>query len=234
MQLFYEKTLRDTPYRTIAAQTLHQASAAIDRTRPAAVILDILLRNEDAWRWLAEFKAAPEWQSIPVIVITTVDDERKALALGADAFARKPIERPALLALLNQATASRVLIIDDDATTRYAMRKLLDHAKYLVLEAASGEDGMRVAESARPRSIVLDLGLPDINGFTMLDRLKSSPVTRDIPVIVATAHDLSDAERATLESQAFGVLSKRDMLRTIVANVAAASRANLAPADTRR
>jgi CheY-like chemotaxis protein len=131
-----------------------------------------------------------------------------------------------LIALLNQATASRVLIIDDDATTRYAMRKLLEHANFLVLEAATGEDGLRVAAAAQPRSIVLDLGLPDVIGFSMLDRLKASPVTRDIPVIVATAHDLTDADRRTLESQALAVLSKRDMLGAIVANVAIASSAH--------
>jgi CheY-like chemotaxis protein len=68
--------------------------------------------------------------------------------------------------------------------------------------------------------------LPDVNGFSMLERLKASPVTRDIPVIVATAHDLTDVDRATLESQALVVLSKRDMLGTIVASVAAASRAH--------
>jgi len=119
-----------------------------------------------------------------------------------------------------------VLIIDDDATTRYAMRKLLEHAKFVVLEAATGEDGLRVAEVAQPRSIVLDLGLPDVNGFSMLDRLKASPVTRGIPVIVATAHDLSDVDRAKLESQALVVLSKREMLGTIVANVAMASTAH--------
>jgi CheY-like chemotaxis protein len=91
-----------------------------------------------------------------------------------------------------------------------------------------------VAEVARPCSVVLDLGLPDVNGFSMLERLKASPITRDIPVIVATAHDLTEAERATLESQAFVVLSKRDMLATIVANVAAASSASSPSAvDTR-
>ena len=226
LQLVYQKMLRDTPYRTVAVQTLHQASAAIERTRPAAIILDIMLRQEDAWRWLAELKARPESQSIPVVVITSVDDERKALALGADLFARKPVDRETLTALLNEATGSRVLIIDDDATTRYTMRKALEHAKFLVLEAPTGEDGLRVAAIAQPRSIVLDLGLPDVNGFSMLDRLKASPITRDIPVIVATAHDLSEADRATLQSQALLVLSKRDMLGDIVANVAAASRAH--------
>jgi CheY-like chemotaxis protein len=94
-----------------------------------------------------------------------------------------------------------------------------------VFESATGEDGLRVAEVAQPRSIVLDLGLPDVNGFSMLKRLKASPATRGIPVIVATAHDLSDVDRETLESQALVVLSKRQMLGTIVANVAIASSA---------
>ena len=158
--------------------------------------------------------------------VLRVRGTRKALALGADLFARKPVDREVLIALLNQATASRVLIIDDDATTRYAMRKILEHAKFVVLEAATGEDGLRVAEVAQPRSIVLDLGLPDVNGFSMLDRLKASPTTRDIPVIVATAHELSDVDRATLESQALVVMSKREMLGTIAANVAIASSAH--------
>jgi threonine synthase len=104
------------------------------------------------------------------------------------------------------------------------MRKLLDTLNFLVLEAANGEDGFRAAEIARPRCVVLDLGLPDIDGFSMLDRFDAARMTRDIPVVVATARDLTDAERTMLESRVFAVLSKRDMLSSIIATVAAASR----------
>src|SRR5262249_43098716 len=163
-------------------------------------------------------------------VISSVAEERKALALGAERFVRKPIERADLLRLLNEWTRSRVLIVEDDATTRYAMRKLLDGSEYLVLEAANGEEGLRAAETVQPHSIVLDLGLPDMNGFAVLDRFKASPLTRDVPVIVATARDLSDTERSSLQSQAFAVLSKRDILANIVAAVAAASQPSRRPA----
>jgi signal transduction histidine kinase/CheY-like chemotaxis protein len=223
MQSFYGEILSDTPYRALVVQTLHQASAALTRARPAAVILDVASRSEDAWRWLAEFKAAPETQTVPVLVITAVGEERKARALGADAFLQKPVDGVALVHLLNDLTALRVLIVDDDATTRYAMRKLLDRSKYIVLEAGNGEDGFRAAEAAAPQSIVLDLGLPDIDGYALLARLSASETTRDIPVIVATASDLTDADRAKLATDAFAVLSKRDMLGSLVAHVDAAS-----------
>jgi signal transduction histidine kinase/CheY-like chemotaxis protein len=223
MQLFYEKALRDTPYRPVAAQTLHQATSAIEGERPALIVLDIMLRNEDVWRWLAELKDSPATATIPVLVISSLAEERKALALGANRFVQKPISRADLLGLLDDLTGLRVLIVEDDTTTRYAMRKRLDNSEYLVLEAASGEEGLRAAQAARPHSIVLDLGLPDIDGFAMLDHLKASPLTQDVPVIVATARDLSDAERSVLASRAFAVLSKRDILANIVATLAAAT-----------
>jgi CheY-like chemotaxis protein len=223
MQLYYERVLRDTPYRPIGASTLHQASAALEHERPGIIILDILLGSDDAWRWLAELKGDPATKAIPVIVVTAVDEERKALALGADRFVRKPIAKSHLMDLLNQVTASRVLIVDDDATTRYAMRKLLDASDFVVLEASNGEEGLRAAEAAKPHSIVLDLELPDLSGFDVLDRFKAFPATHDIPVIVATAGDLTDAQRSELDARAFAVLSKRDILGNIVATVTAAS-----------
>ena len=187
-------------------------------------MLDILLEGGDSWRWLAELKADADLHAIPVLVIGSNAEERKALALGGDQFVGKPVDRTQLIERLNAATQSRVLVIEDDETTRYAVRKLLHAADFQVLEAANGEDGLRAAQTARPRSIVLDLGLPDVDGFVMLDRLTRSPQTREIPVIVATARDLTDVERDALQARAFAVLSKRDMLRTIVETIEAASR----------
>jgi CheY-like chemotaxis protein len=223
MQRFYEDALAATAYRVVAASTLHQAAAVLARERPAVIILDILLKGGDAWRWLAERRGNADLRAIPVLVTSSVGEERKALALGADDFIRKPVERAHLLQRLNGATRSRVLVIEDDDTTRYAVRKLLHAADFLVLEAANGEDGLQAAATARPRSILLDLGLPDVDGFAMLDRLGTSPETRDIPVVLATARDLTDAERCTLEARAFAVLSKRELLGTIVATIEAAS-----------
>jgi CheY-like chemotaxis protein len=222
MHVFYERILRDTGYRPILVSSLHDARAAIERARPAAIILDILLRNEDAWRWLAEVKGTQENRFIPVLVVTTEEEERKALALGADAFMQKPVDRVRILALLDEATRGRVLIVDDDATTRYAIRKLLEAGHFPTLEVANGEEAKRVAEIAQPRAIVLDLGLPDIDGSILLEAFAQSVATRDVPVIVATARDLSDAERVQLEARAFAVLRKSELAATLVATVSAA------------
>ena len=142
-----------------------------------------------------------------------------ASACGAPAGAGLP-------SALDDVTRPVVLIIEDDATSRYAMRKLLDAADYVVIEASSGEEGLRAAESVRPAAILLDLGLPDVTGPALLHRLRSSPAAGAIPVIVATAGDLTDSERAALESDAFVVLSKRDMLASLVATVGAAADRN--------
>jgi signal transduction histidine kinase/DNA-binding response OmpR family regulator len=222
MHVFYERILRDTGYGPILVRSLHDARAAIERAQPAAIILDILLRHEDAWRWLAEFKGAQETRPIPVLVVTTVAEERKALALGADGFMQKPVDRARLLALLDEATHGRVLVVDDDATTRYAIRKLLQAAHLPTLEVANGEEARRAAETVQPRAIVLDLGLPDIDGSSLLEVFAQSPATCHVPVIIATARDLSDAERAHLEARAFAVLRKSDLAAALVNAVSAA------------
>jgi signal transduction histidine kinase/CheY-like chemotaxis protein len=209
--LFYEKILRGTPYQVIPAGTLREGRDLLARSAPAAIVLDILLRGEDTWRWLGELKADAHTRAIPVLVATTVDDERKAYALGADAYLRKPIDRALLLEQLDRFLGRRILLIEDDPATRYTLKKLLDNAHCHVVEAADGMSGLEAARVAKPELILLDLGLPDITGEEVLERLSAGEDTASIPVVIATARELSAAERTTLNLRARGVLSKRDM-----------------------
>jgi CheY-like chemotaxis protein len=210
-QMFYAKVLRDTPYQVVPARNLRQAREAVSRSRPAAIVLDILLRGEDSWTWLSQLKNDPETGRIPIIVATTVEDERKALTLGADVYLRKPAERTALLAHLDRLTSARVLVIDDDEATRYAIRKFLEPTPYCVVEANAARQGLRAAQELRPRAILLDLQLPDMNGEEVLERLKREQSTSDIPVVVITSRTLSPGERSALERSAHAVLSKQDL-----------------------
>lgn len=100
IRLLYEKFLADTEFRMVAARSVHEAVELWDRERPAAVILDIMLHGENSWHWLAELKNDPQRREVPVIVATEVDDQRKGLALGADAYYLKPLLRPQLLSSL--------------------------------------------------------------------------------------------------------------------------------------
>jgi CheY-like chemotaxis protein len=211
-RLFYEKILRPTPYQLVPARNLAEAREVLDRVRPAAVVLDILMRGEDSWRWLMEVKADAGTQSIPVVVATTVEDERKAYALGADAYLRKPVEREVLVRELDHFLGRRILIIDDDPAIRYTLKKLLDDGQSChIVEAADGATGLEAAKLTKPEVILLDLGLPDITGEEVLERLSSASETRGIPVVIATSRELSEAERHSLQLRTRGVLSKRDM-----------------------
>lgn len=115
-RLLYEKYLRRTVYRAVAAGSLRQARAALRQQQPAAIILDILLRGEDSWNFLAELKANDATRRLPIIVASTVDDRHKALALGADAYFNKPVERAELLAALAaMAPAPPAALAGDEA-----------------------------------------------------------------------------------------------------------------------
>jgi signal transduction histidine kinase/DNA-binding response OmpR family regulator len=207
-QLVYEKVFRDSAYAIVPARTLRQARQALEQMRPAAIILDIALQREQTWHWLSELKKDPSTQSIPIIVVSTTDDTRKAYALGADAYFVKPFEPLDLLARLDACTSQRILLIDDDAAYRYTVRKALAPTRRQVIEAEDGRSGLHAAETTRPQLIVLDLGLPDVDGKIVLERLHENPATRGIPVLVATSRDLTNAERAALSRHARAVLSK--------------------------
>jgi signal transduction histidine kinase/DNA-binding response OmpR family regulator len=207
----YDRQLRDSRYQPLSARNLREGREIMQRIRPQAILLDIVLRGEDSWRWLSELKHNPATAPIPVIVITSIEDERKGLALGADAYCLKPLERATLLEKLDALTARRVLVIDDDPAARYLMQKLLADTHTCVLEAADGRSGLIAARRARPSLIFLDLGLPDFSGEQVLDALKNDAELRDVPVAIVTASKLTSDERARLGRRAEAVLQKSDL-----------------------
>jgi signal transduction histidine kinase/CheY-like chemotaxis protein len=208
----YEKYLRGTGFQPIPARTLAEARRALKSFRPAAILLDILLEFENSWSLLTELKEDERTRDIPVIVATTVNNQKKASNLGADHFALKPLERDWLLDRLRAAVRherpDRVLIIDDDAASRYVLRALLGDTRYGVLEAGSGLEGLKMAAAEKPQIIFLDLNMPDLSGEEVLNRLALDPALRDIPVIVNTSKILSPEERARLSPRVSAILSK--------------------------
>ena len=210
-RLVFDKHLRDSRYQPFSARNLREARELLKRTRPQAILLDIILRGEDTWRWLSELKSDPVTAAIPVIVVTSIDDERKGLALGADAYCLKPLERAALLEKLDAVTGRRVLVIDDDPAARYLMQKLLADTHVTVLEAADGRSGLIAARRARPALIFLDLGLPDFSGEEVLEALKNDADLHDVPVAIVTASKLTSDERARLGKRAEVVVQKSDL-----------------------
>ncbi|HVE41174.1 MAG TPA: ATP-binding protein [Planctomycetota bacterium] len=208
----YEKYLKGTGFQAIPARNLSDARRALEAFRPAAILLDVLLEYENTWSLLSELKSEEKTRDIPVIVVTTVDNQKKASGLGAEYFAVKPVERAWLLECLRESTRNlpkeRVLIIDDDEASRYVLRSLLSDTRYGILEASGGEDGLKIAAAERPDVILLDLFMPGMSGVEVLDRMSLDPVLRDIPVILNTSKVLPPEERGRLMARVAGILTK--------------------------
>lgn len=203
----YEAILQGTAFQLLPARTLRQARDMILSARPVAIVLDVDGRDENRWIWLSELKSDPRTRTLPVIVTGSADDPGKARALGAETCAAKPPRRAALLAQLDALIPVRVLVIDDDPTARYTVRRFFG-PEVPVLEAEDGVAGLRAAARLRPSLIVLDLQLPDLNGGEVLRQLKALPSTRHIPVALVTSLDLDDEAAAALTRQGATVLSK--------------------------
>lgn len=206
----YEKYLKGTDFQAIPAQDLREARKALQSFKPVAIVLDILLQGEHSWQFLQELKQNPATEDIPVFVITVVENEKKAMALGATGFHSKPIDRGWLLNQLLTAISrelGKILIVDDDEISRYLVRGLLANRGYRLLEAQGGNEGLRLARESRPNLIVLDLRMPDLDGYTVLDTLKNDSDTKDIPVVIYTSQALERPERQRLH-QALDIIPK--------------------------
>ena len=215
--LLFEKYLAGSDFQMLTARTVQEARAAIDAFRPRAVVLDVLLRGEDTWELLAELKRRDDTRDIPIAVVSTVDDRGKGLALGADAYCVKPLDRQGLLQVLTRLTAPetvrRILIVDDEEIPRYVLRQHLMRPQHVLSEAASGAEAIRMARDEQPDVICLDLAMPGIDGVQVLRELKSDPATSGIPVVIVTSRHLDETEANELLTMATSILPKETVSR---------------------
>lgn len=223
IRLLYAKYLRRTPFQPIPTGSISQARERLRRHDVAAIVLDILLPNESAWQWLTELKGHESTRDIPVFIISSVEDARKGLALGAEDYCVKPVQREWLLNRLERATGILrggqavpvLLIIDDQEADRYIIRRHLTDTGYAVVEASDGEMGVQMARQLKPRHIVLDLNMPKMNGFDVLNSLHTDATTAAIPVTILSSHtSLPDGDQRL--AHASGILRKSDLSPSVL------------------
>lgn len=210
--LAYQKYLEGTNYQMIAVQTLAEAERSLMALPPVALILDILLERENTWGFLAKLKQQETTQDLPTLVTTVINNQQKALSLGADAFLIKPIDRFLFLNTLNKLVrgdaAQTILLVDDDSVARYLFQELLGNTSLQIIEAIDGQIGIELAQTEKPSCIVLDLDLPKIKGVDVLEQLKSNPATAEIPVIIQSSQVLKEDEHQELSKHTVAILDK--------------------------
>jgi signal transduction histidine kinase/DNA-binding response OmpR family regulator len=180
--------------------------------RPTAITLDVMMPDLDGWSVLSTLRRDAELADIPVIMITIVDEHRRGIALGAAGYLTKPIDRERLHRLVNRFRApvppTRVLLVEDDAVQRERMRGWLEGPQWTVREAENGREALKRIEESKPDVILLDLMMPEMDGFAVVAALQKEAGWRDIPVIVITSLDLDAKDRERLNSGVQSVLVK--------------------------
>lgn len=179
---------------------------------PDAIILDVIMHSMDGWAVLSALKADPDLGSIPVVMVTMVDDKNLGYALGASDYLLKPIDYARLTEVLHKyqsdSSPSSVMVVEDNAENREMMRRQLTKAGWRVIEAANGCRALEVLQLEQPNAILLDLMMPEMDGFEFISELRQRPEWRAIPVIVLTAKDLTQEDQKRLDGQIQSILQK--------------------------
>jgi CheY-like chemotaxis protein len=180
--------------------------------RPTAITLDVIMPELDGWSVLAALRQDPELADIPVIMVTIVDEYRRGIALGAAGYLTKPIDREQLHRLVSRFRGStpptRMLLVEDDAVQRERMHGWLVGPQWAVREAANGREALERLQEDKPDIILLDLMMPEMDGFAVVAALQKEALWRDIPVVVITARDLDAKDHEQLNSGVQSVLVK--------------------------
>jgi CheY-like chemotaxis protein len=220
-------------FQTVVARTGTEAISIASRRQPAAITLDILLPELDGWEVLSRLKQDPATSSIPVIVVSVVDNPELGMALGALDYFVKPIDGSALLKSLSRFNFRRalgrdefrVLVVDDEPANRELVTGILEPAGFTVIAADGGGQAIDLARSCGPDLVLLDLMMPDISGFDVVEALRANPNTSHMPIMILTAKDLTDADKQQLSGQVSTILNRRStgaadllgLLRQVVA-----------------
>jgi signal transduction histidine kinase/CheY-like chemotaxis protein len=215
-----DPTVRDLLQRFLAKEGFWVEGAAdgpeglrlAKALRPAAITLDVMMPGMDGWAVLTALKADPDLADIPVIMLTIVDNQNLGYALGASDYLTKPVDRERLVAVLKKYRCERppcpILVVEDDPAARQMMRHMLVQEGWTVTEAENGRVGLERVADNRPDLILLDLIMPEMDGFEFLAALRRQPEWRSIPIVVVTAKDLTPEDRLRLNGYVEKILQK--------------------------
>jgi CheY-like chemotaxis protein len=203
-------------FRTEIARTGTEAVAKARALRPAAITLDILLPELDGWEVITRLKREEETSDIPVVVVSVVDNPELGKALGALDYFVKPVDGKELVDRLARFKLEpsandggmRVLVVDDEAANRTWLTRILEPAGFHVVMASGGRQAIELAKAHPPDLVLLDLMMPEVTGFDVVEALRADPRTEDTPIMILTARHLTDADKRHLNGHVSTILSR--------------------------
>jgi CheY-like chemotaxis protein len=203
----YERYLAPQGYFVLPLTDPLKAKEQVLKIQPYAITLDIMMPNKDGWSVLAELKSDPATRDFPVIICSILEQADKGFSLGAADYLVKPILEEDLVCALDRmnqdGTIREVLVIDDDPNDLRLIEKILNQdCRYKPILAQGGRRGWEAINTQKPHAIILDLFMPEMDGFNILEKLRESPALRDTPVIVVSGGGLTNEQQQQLN--AFG------------------------------
>ena len=207
--------LEATGARVVSARDGEEGLDTVRRLSPAGVILDILLPGIDGWEVLAQLKADPWTAAIPVIVVSMLDERGRGFTLGAAEYLVKPVSKDQLLAALYRAAAMperkhTVVAIDDDPLAIELVRASLEPEGWTVLGAATGQEGLALIRERQPSAVLLDLLMPGMDGFEVVEALRADPDTKSVPVVILTSKSMTQQDKERLQGRITYVARKTE------------------------
>jgi CheY-like chemotaxis protein len=209
----YERYLKPSGFQVVALTNPKQALERIKEVKPFAITLDIMMPEKDGWQVLRDLKNSPEAREIPIIVCSILENQEKGFSMGAADYLVKPFLQEDLINAIGRLNRAgqihKVLLIDDDMDDLRLVKKMLEQDDRLNITAIQGGlAGLEAIKEQRPDVVILDLFMPDLNGFGVLETMRADPVLRHTPVIVLTGADLSAEQHQQLTDFGQGVLTK--------------------------
>jgi signal transduction histidine kinase/CheY-like chemotaxis protein len=207
-----ERQLDDALYEVRTAAGGVEGLRLAREWSPEVILLDVLMPEMDGWTVLSRLKSDPDVASIPVILVSMLDEGNLGYMLGAAEYVHKPVRREELTRLLRRYVGSdartQVLVVDDEPMTRELLRRSIDALDVEIVEAGDGREALARLELGTPAVILLDLSMPVMDGFAFLRELRAHREWRSLPVVVVTSKDLTREEWKRLDETAEAVLRK--------------------------
>jgi len=226
-----EKYLRDEGYQIEVAQHGDEAIRKARQLQPFAITLDVTLPGRDGWDVMQALKSDPLTQAIPIIMISMLDNRQWGYQLGAADYLVKPIDRAALLQRLDllrarYAVVNTALVVDDDPVQLDVIARTLRDTGVQVHTCGNGDDALRWLDEHVPDLITLDLMMPGMDGFAVLEAVRQRPHLHAVPILVITAKDIEREDRERLNGRIAAIIHKgpqqRDeLLRELAARLRA-------------